>query len=51
MSEKDEDVVDTVFNVFNSFISDDISNFNSFVYYSNPDYLKWSYLEDELLNY
>lgn len=46
----DEDVVDTLFNVFNSFISDDISNFNSSVYYSNPDYLKWSYLEGELLD-
>ena len=46
----DEDVEDTLFNVFNSFISDDISNFNSSVYYSNPDYLKWSYLEGELLD-
>lgn len=35
--------------VFSSFISDEISDFNSNVYDSNPDYLKWSYLEGELL--
>lgn len=50
VKKSDEDVVDTLFNVFNSFISDDISNFNSSVYYSNPDYLKWSYIEGKLLD-
>lgn len=35
--------------VFSSFISDEISDFNSSVYYSNPDYLKCSYLEGRLL--
>ena len=50
VKKSEEDVVDTLFNVFNSFISDDISNFNSSVYYSNPDYLKWSYLEGNLLD-
>ena len=35
--------------VFSSFISDEISNFNSNVYYSNPDYLKCSYEEGLLL--
>ncbi|EES50982.1 hypothetical protein NE172_14695 [Clostridium botulinum] len=48
ISEKDN-LVDTLFEVFNSFISDEISDFNSSVYYSNPDYLKWSYLEGRLL--
>lgn len=28
--------------IFSSFISDAISNFNSDLYYQNPDYLEWS---------
>lgn len=32
-----------IINVFSSFMSDEISNFNSNVYYSNPDYIKCSY--------
>ena len=35
--------------VLESFISDEISNFNSHVYYSSPDYLRCSYLAGELL--
>lgn len=38
-----------IIDVFSSFISDEISNFNSNVYYSNPDYLKCSYEEGILL--
>lgn len=38
-----------IIDVFSSFLSDEISNFNSNVYYSNPDYLKHCYLEGELL--
>ena len=38
-----------IIDVFSSFISDEISNFNSNVYYSNPDYLKCSYKEGILL--
>ena len=38
-----------IIDVFSSFISDEISNFNSNVYYSNPDYLKCSYEEGVLL--
>ena len=38
-----------IIDVFSSFISDEISNFNSSVYYSNPDYLKCSYEEGVLL--
>ena len=45
-----EDTEQALIDVFSSFISDEISNFNSNIYYSNPDYLKWSYLEGELLD-
>lgn len=38
-----------VMNVFSSFISDEISNFNSSLYYTNPDYIKCSYEADRLL--
>lgn len=48
---KDENIelVDTIYEVFKSFISDEISDFNSSVYYSNPQYLKYSFLEGKLL--
>ena len=35
--------------IFSSFISDEISNFDSDVYYQNPDYLECSYQEGKLL--
>ncbi len=38
-----------IIDVFSSFISDEISDFNSNVYYSNPDYLRCSYKEGKLL--
>ena len=38
----------TIKEVFSSFISDEISNFNSNVYYSNPDYLRCSYLDGRI---
>ena len=41
--------VQELINIFNSFISDEISNFNSDLYYQNPDYLEWSYSEGKLL--
>lgn len=44
-----DNIVDSMVKVFKSFISDEISDFNSSVYYSNPDYLKYSYLEGKLL--
>lgn len=47
---KQDNLVDVLFKVFNSFISDEISDFNSSVYYSNPEYLKYSYLEGRLLD-
>lgn len=36
--------------IFSSFISDEISNFNTDLYYQNPDYLGWSYREGKLLD-
>lgn len=39
-----------IIDVFSSFISDEISNFNSNIYYSNPDYLKHSYQDGYLLD-
>ena len=42
--------VQELINIFNSFISDEIPNFNSDLYYQNPDYLEWSYREGKLLD-
>ena len=42
--------VQELINIFNSFISDEISNFDSDLYYQNPDYLEWSYREGKLLD-
>ena len=42
-------VVDVLYDVFASFISNEISDFNSSVYYSSPEYLKMSYEEGKLL--
>lgn len=49
VSSNQDNIVDVLFAVFESFISDEISDFNSSVYYSNPEYLKYSYLEGKLL--
>lgn len=46
---KNDDAVRGIMDVFVSFISDEISDFNSSVYYSNPDYLKCSFEEGFLL--
>ena len=46
---KEDNVEQTIIDVFSSFISDEISDFNSNVYYSNPDYLRCSYLDGMLL--
>ncbi len=42
--------VEELMKMFSAFISDAISNFNSDLYYQNPDYLEWSYLEGKLLD-
>ena len=44
-----EDAAQGIKDIFSSFITDEISDFNSNVYYTNPDYLKCSYLEGEVL--
>ena len=50
-TQMDETLEEAIYKVFQSFISDEISDFNSSVYYRSPDYLKYSYLEGELLLY
>ena len=37
-------------NIFSSFISDEISDFSTDLYYQNPSYLEWSYREGRLLD-
>ena len=46
---KNEDAAQGIIDVFSSFITDEISDFNSSVYYTNPDYLRCSYLEGKML--
>ena len=41
--------VQELIRIFTSFISDEISDFNTDLYYQNPDYLEWSYREGKLL--
>ena len=45
-----ENVFEAIKTVYSSFISEEISNFNSNVYYSNPDYIKCSYEAGMLLD-
>lgn len=47
---KKEDIAQEIINVFSSFISDEISNFNSDLYYVNPDYITCSYKAGFLLS-
>lgn len=42
--------IDELINVFSSFISDKISDFQTDVYYQNPSYLECSYQEGYLLD-
>lgn len=44
------DVLTGLKRVFESYICDEITNFNSSVYYSNPDYIKCSYEAGMLLS-
>ena len=46
---KVDEEAQAIIDVFSSFISDEISDFNSNVYYSSPDYLRCSYEEGTLL--
>ena len=45
----EEDAAQGIMDIFSSFITDEISDFNSNVYYTNPDYLRCSYLEGRML--
>ena len=42
--------VDELMKIFSSFISEEISDFNTDVYYQNPDYLECSYRAGYLLD-
>lgn len=44
------DVVSTIYNVFNSFLSDEISNFESDLYYQNNSYLSACYRAGKILD-
>ena len=45
-----QNIIEAIKMVYHSFISDEISDFNSSVYYSNPDYIKCSYEAGKLLD-
>jgi hypothetical protein len=49
LAENSDNVEQTIIDVFSSFIVDEISNFNSSVYYRSPDYLSKSYQCGKLL--
>ncbi len=42
-------VIDALLNVYNSFISSKIDDYNSSVYYENPSYLLECYLENKII--
>lgn len=48
-AEKKEDVMDALIEVYNSFISDQIDDYNSSVYYENPGYIFECYMQKEML--
>ena len=43
------DIVDTLYKVYNSFISEKIDDYNSSMYYENPSYLLECYLENKVI--
>ena len=46
---KGETVIEALIEVYNSFISDQIDDYNSSVYYENPNYIFESYMKKEML--
>jgi len=44
-----ESVIDTIFDVYNSWISDSISNYNTDFYYQNREYIKCCFVENSLI--
>lgn len=47
---KNGDIVSTIYNVFSSFLSDEISNFESDLYYQNNSYLSACYRAGKILD-
>lgn len=45
----DDDIIETLFNVYHSVFSDAISNYNSDFYYQSRDYIKECYKAGEIL--
>ena len=43
------DVIDALIEVYNSFLSDKIDDYNSSMYYENPSYLLECYLENRVI--
>ena len=46
---KEGNEAEELIKIFTSFISDEISDFNTDLYYQNPDYIECSYKEGQLL--
>ncbi len=46
---KEEEVMETLIKVYNSFISSKIDDYNSSMYYENPSYLLECYLENKVI--
>lgn len=42
---KEKELIDVLIEVYSSWISDKIDNYNSSMYYENPSYFYYSYLE------
>lgn len=47
--EENQEIINTVIEVYNSFISPKIDDYNSSVYYENPSYLLECYKENKML--
>lgn len=47
--DENKDVIDTIIEVYNSFISPKIDDYNSSVYYENPNYIFECYKEKKML--
>jgi len=48
-NEQKKDSISTLFEVYNSWITESIDNYNSDMYYSNPDYIFASYKHGDVL--
>lgn len=48
-TDKGENTIDALIDIYNSFISPKIDDYNSSVYYENPSYIYESYKNGELL--